>query len=237
MPCESAALSPSCSGTWMHVAQARRRGWCAVGLVGGGAGARWGWCAVGLAGVLGDATPRGSWAALQGPAAQSAPKRPQLSSRAQRAAVCFLLIGVEMEAGSESALPSSRPPISRPAPTQNVPPHGRVDYLLDGHDQPHLDSHTHGRRSQARGRPHGCCMAVLHVATGLASGLGWAGEPNSRTRSRSRLLTPLSWPCAARHTMASGAPRFTRSSGTKCMPLALAPLPCCAAKLQPLEGG
>ena len=37
MPCESAALSPSCSGTWMHVAQARRRGWCAVGLVGGGA--------------------------------------------------------------------------------------------------------------------------------------------------------------------------------------------------------
>ena len=204
---------------------------------GGGAGVRWGWWAVGLAGVLGDATPRGSWAALQGPAAQPVPKWPQLSSRAQRAAVCFLLIGVEMEAGSESALPSSRPPISRPAPTQNVPPHGRVDYLLDGHDQPHLDSHTRGRRSQARGRPHGCCMAVLHVATGLASGLGWAGEPNSRTRSRSRLLTPLSWPCAARHTMASGAPRFTRSSGTKCMPLALAPLPCCAAKLQPLEGG
>ena len=117
MPCESAALSPSCSGTWMHVAQARRRGWCAVGLVGGGAGARWSWCAVGLVGVLGDATPRGSWAALQGPAAQPAPKRPQLSSQAQRAAVCFLLIGVEMEAGSESALPSSRPPISRPAPT------------------------------------------------------------------------------------------------------------------------
>ena len=99
MPCESAALSPSCSGTWMHVAQARRRE----------AGARWGWCAVGLAGVLGDATPRGSWAALQGPAAQPVPKWPQLSSRAQRAAVCFLLIGVEMEAGSESALPSSRP--------------------------------------------------------------------------------------------------------------------------------
>jgi len=67
-------------------------------------------------------------------------------------------------------------------------------------------------------------MAVLHVATGLASGLGWAGEPNSRTRSRSRLLTPLSWPCAARHTMASGAPRFTRSSGTKCMPLAANPV-------------
>ena len=48
MPCESAALSPSCSGTWMHVAQARRRE----------AGARWGWCAVGLVGVLGDATLR-----------------------------------------------------------------------------------------------------------------------------------------------------------------------------------
>jgi len=92
-------------------------------LVRGGAGARWGWCAVGL--VRGGAcgrpgrryTPRGSWAALQGPAAQPVPKWPQLSSRAQRAAVCFLLIGVEMEAGSESALPSSRPPISRPAPT------------------------------------------------------------------------------------------------------------------------
>ena len=119
MPCESAALSPSCSGTWMHVAQARRR----EAVVRGGAGARWGWCAVGL--VRGGAcgrpgrryTPRGSWAALQGPAAQPAPKRPQLSSQAQRAAVCFLLIGVEMEAGSESALPSSRPPISRPAPT------------------------------------------------------------------------------------------------------------------------
>ena len=84
---------------------------------GGGAGARWGWCAVGLVGVLGDATQRGYWAALQGPAAQPAPKRPQLSSQAQRAAVCFLLIGAEMKAGSESALPSSRPPISRPAPT------------------------------------------------------------------------------------------------------------------------
>ena len=90
------------------------------GAVRGGAGARWGWCAVGRVGVLGDATPRGSWAALQGPAAQPAPKRPQLSSQAQRAAVCFLLIGVEMKAGSESALPSSRPPISRPAPTQNT---------------------------------------------------------------------------------------------------------------------
>ena len=85
----------------------------AAGLVRGGACGR-----PGL--VLGDATPRGSWAALQGPAAQPAPKRPQLSSQAQRAAVCFLLIGVEMKAGSESALPSSRPPISRPAPTQNT---------------------------------------------------------------------------------------------------------------------
>ena len=34
VPCESAALSPSCSGTWMHVAQARRRGWCEAGLAG-----------------------------------------------------------------------------------------------------------------------------------------------------------------------------------------------------------
>ena len=205
MPCESAALSPSCSGTWMHVAQ------------GGGAGGRRGWWAAGLVGVLGDPSPRGSWAALQGPAAQPAPQAAaaQLPSPEGRS----VLPCVEMEACSESAPPSRRPPTSRPAPTQNVPPRGRIDYLLDGHDQPHLDSHAHGRRSQTRGRPP---QAAAWPGL-LASGLGWAGEPNSSTRSRSRLLTPLSWPCAARHTMASGAPRFTSSSGTKCMPLAWLP--------------
>jgi len=112
-----AAAAPGCMWPRQGGGAGARWGWWAAGLVRGGAGARWGWCAVGLVGVLGDATQRGYWAALQGPAAQPAPKRPQLSSRAQRAAVCFLLIGAEMKAGSESALPSSRPPISRPAPT------------------------------------------------------------------------------------------------------------------------
>ena len=82
MPCESAALSPSCSGTWMHVAQARRRGWCAVGLVGGGAGARRGWCAVGLVrgGACGRPGRRYSERLLGGTAGASRPTRAQAAA-------------------------------------------------------------------------------------------------------------------------------------------------------------
>ena len=74
MPCESAALSPSCSGTWMHVAQ------------GGGAGGR-----PGLWASWATLLPEAPGRLCRGQPPNPRPKRPQLSSRAQRAAVCFLV--------------------------------------------------------------------------------------------------------------------------------------------------
>eukprot|EP00964_Phaeocystis_antarctica_P039565 scaffold22641_cov42-Phaeocystis_antarctica.AAC.3 len=44
-----------------------------------------------------------------------------------------------------------------------MPRHGRVEDLLDGHDQPHLDSHAQGRPGSARLRAHPLAVPLAHA--------------------------------------------------------------------------